>query len=135
MREYATLTGYPGDAAALVVRLPAVPSHAREPRRKCCEEAKTFREKKLPCDALIYLGTGFCPSGWNTDNGEFTFNRKVFPDPAAMIEQLHDDHFKVVLHVVLEGHHLTGHGRRSVHRAAAPERPHAPTASGPRIAR
>src|SRR5262245_10080860 len=34
--------------------------------------ARTFREKKLPCDALIYLGTDFTPSGWNTHNGEFT---------------------------------------------------------------
>ena len=54
---------------------------------------------KLPCDALVYLGTGFCPSGWNTDNGEFTFNEKVFPDPPAMLRALHADHFKVVLHV------------------------------------
>ena len=74
-------------------------------RDEILQEAKTFREKKLPCDTLIYLGTGFCPSGWNTDNGEFAFNRNVFPDPkAAMIQQLHDQHFKVnVLHVVLEG--------------------------------
>ena len=28
--------------------------------------ARTFREKKLPRDTLIYLGTGFAPSGWNT---------------------------------------------------------------------
>jgi alpha-glucosidase/alpha-D-xyloside xylohydrolase len=34
--------------------------------------ARTFREKQLPCDALIYLGTEFTPSGWNTRNGEFT---------------------------------------------------------------
>ena len=27
--------------------------------------AKTFRDKKLPCDAVIYLGTGYCPAGWN----------------------------------------------------------------------
>jgi alpha-glucosidase/alpha-D-xyloside xylohydrolase len=33
--------------------------------------ARTFREKRLPCDALIYLGTEFTPSGWNTRNGEF----------------------------------------------------------------
>ena len=38
-------------------------------REEVLAEAKTFREKKLPCDALIYLGTGFCPSGWNTENG------------------------------------------------------------------
>jgi alpha-glucosidase/alpha-D-xyloside xylohydrolase len=43
--------------------------------------ARTFREKKLPCDALIYLGTDFTPSGWNTHNGEFTWNRANFPDP------------------------------------------------------
>ena len=77
-------------------------------RDEILQEAKTFREKKLPCQTLIYLGTGFCPSGWNTDNGEFTFNAKVFPDPAAMIRQLHDDHFKVVLHIVVEARTLTG---------------------------
>ena len=48
---------------------------------------------------MIYLGTGFCPAGWNTNNGEFTFNQKVMPDPKAMFDQLHQDHFKVVLHV------------------------------------
>ena len=72
------------------------------------QEAKIFREKKLPCDAMIYLGTGFCPEGWNTDNGEFTWNSKAFPNPSSALEQLHDDHFKVALHVVIEGHRLTG---------------------------
>lgn len=68
-------------------------------REAILEEAKTFREKKLPCDAMIYLGTGFCPAGWNTNNGEFMFNQKVMPTPKAMFEQLHRDHFQVVLHV------------------------------------
>jgi alpha-glucosidase/alpha-D-xyloside xylohydrolase len=71
-------------------------------------EAQLFREKKLPCDAMIYLGTGFCPNGWNTDNGEFTWNPRAFPDPPKVLDQLHQDHFKVVLHVVLEGQRLTG---------------------------
>jgi len=107
MREYAVLTGYPGMPP--LWSLGYQQSHRTlASREEILDEAKTFREKKLPCDALIYLGTGFCPSGWNTDNGEFAFNSKVFPDPGAMIRQLHDDHFKVVLHVVLEGHHLTG---------------------------
>lgn len=70
--------------------------------------ARTFREKQLPCDALIYLGTGFTPAGWNTNNGEFAWNPETFPDPDAMIAQLHDMHFRVVLHAVLEGHRLTG---------------------------
>src|SRR5205823_10319570 len=102
MREYAGLTGFP--------ELPPLwafgyqQSHRTlSSREEILAEARTFRDKKLPCETLIYLGTGFCPSGWNTDNGEFTFNKNVFPDPAAMIAKLHDDHFKVVLHVVLEG--------------------------------
>jgi alpha-glucosidase (family GH31 glycosyl hydrolase) len=66
-------------------------------------EARTFREKKLPCDAMIYLGTGFCPNGWNTDNGEFLWNPNAFPDPKAAIQQLHDEHFQIVLHIVVEG--------------------------------
>jgi alpha-glucosidase/alpha-D-xyloside xylohydrolase len=70
--------------------------------------AKTFRDKKLPCDALIYLGTDFCPSGWNTHNGEFGWKPEVFPDPKKMIDELHAEHFKVVLHIVLEGKTLTG---------------------------
>jgi alpha-glucosidase/alpha-D-xyloside xylohydrolase len=70
--------------------------------------AQTFREKKLPCDALIYLGTDFCPSGWNTHNGEFTWHPTNFPDPKRMIADLHAQHFKVVLHTVLEGRRLTG---------------------------
>ena len=72
------------------------------------DEARIFREKKLPCDAMIYLGTGFCPEGWNTDNGEFTWNPRAFPDPPAAIRTLHDDNFKVVLHIVIEGRRLTG---------------------------
>jgi len=70
--------------------------------------ARTFREKKLPCDALIYLGTDFTPSGWNTHNGEFTWHPTNFPDPKKIIDELHAQHFKVVLHTVLEGRRLTG---------------------------
>ena len=98
LAEYARITGRP--------ELPALwtfgyqQSHRTlASREEILQEAKTFREKKLPCDTLIYLGTGFCPSGWNTNNGEFTFNSKVFPDPKVMFDQLHQDNFKVVLHV------------------------------------
>jgi alpha-glucosidase/alpha-D-xyloside xylohydrolase len=70
--------------------------------------ARTFREKKLPCDALIYLGTEFTPSGWNTRNGEFGWKDSNFPEPAKMLERLHDDHYKVVLHIVIEGRRMGG---------------------------
>ena len=70
--------------------------------------ARTFREKQLPCDALIYLGTEFTPSGWNTRNGEFTWKPENFPDPPRMIDALHAQHYKVVLHVVIEGRRMSG---------------------------
>lgn len=102
LRGYAELTGFP--------QLPPLWSLGYQQSHRTLankdeimSEAQTFREKKLPCDTLIYLGTGFCPSGWNTDHGSFTFNADVFPDPKTMIDQLHEEHFKVVLHVVPPG--------------------------------
>jgi alpha-glucosidase/alpha-D-xyloside xylohydrolase len=102
MREYASLTGFP--------HLPPLWSFGFQQshrtlvdKAEILDEAKTFRDKKLPCDAMIYLGTGFCPSGWNTGHGSFTFNDKVFPDPAATIRQFHDQNFKVIVHIVPPG--------------------------------
>jgi alpha-glucosidase (family GH31 glycosyl hydrolase) len=77
-------------------------------REEILAEAKTFREKKLPCDALIYLGTGFCPSGWNTENGSFAWNSRVFPDPKEMLDELHSQYFHAVVHVVILSDRLRG---------------------------
>jgi len=97
--ELATLTGFPHMPP--IWALGYQQSHRTlASREEILSEAKTFRDKKLPCDVLIYLGTGFCPSGWNTGHGSFTFNEHVFPDPARMIEEMHDEGFKIVLHVV-----------------------------------
>jgi alpha-glucosidase/alpha-D-xyloside xylohydrolase len=107
MREYARITG--------LAEMPALwtfgyqQSHRTlDGREQILSEATMFREKRLPCDAMIYLGTEFAPSGWNTKNGEFTWHPTNFPDPKAMIDQLHGDHFKVIVHVVIEGRTLTG---------------------------
>jgi alpha-glucosidase (family GH31 glycosyl hydrolase) len=70
--------------------------------------ARTFREKKLPCDALIYLGTGFTNSGWNVTNGTMSFNRRIFTDPKGLIDELHAHHFRVVLHAVILSRVLRG---------------------------
>jgi alpha-glucosidase len=107
VREYAAVTGY--------AELPArwtfgyMQSHRTlAGPDEVLGVARTFREKRLPCDALIYLGTEFTPSGWNTRNGEFTWNARNFPDPKGTIDALHAMHYKVVLHTVIEGRHLTG---------------------------
>lgn len=59
--------------------------------------ARAFRERKLPCDALIYLGTGYCTNGWNTGHGSLAFNPNAFVP--ENIKALHDLNFKIVFHV------------------------------------
>jgi len=60
-----------------------------------------FRKKQIPLDAVIYLGTGFTPTGWNTRQPSFTFNPRVFErDPKAVIDDLHARHVKVIVHLV-----------------------------------
>jgi alpha-glucosidase (family GH31 glycosyl hydrolase) len=107
MAEYALLTGY--------AELPPLWSFGYQQshrtlasREEVLAEAKTFRQKKLPCDALIYLGTGFCPSGWNTENGSFAWNSNVFPDPERILNELHEDNFHIVLHSVILADKLRG---------------------------
>ena len=107
MDEYARITGY--------AELPPLWSLGYQQshrtlasREEVLSEAKTFRQKKLPCDALIYLGTGFCPSGWNTENGSFAWNSRVFPDPKEMLDELHKDNFHAVMHAVILSDKLRG---------------------------
>ena len=107
MAEYARITGF--------AEIPPLWSFGYQQshrtlasRDEVLSEAKTFREKKLPCDALIYLGTGFCPSGWNTENGSFVWNSQVFPDPKEMLDELHRDHFHAVMHAVILSDRLHG---------------------------
>lgn len=70
--------------------------------------ARTFREKNLPVDGLIYLGTGFTPSGWNTGHGEFTFNPRAFDRPQAMLDTLDAWNYNVVLHLTRPPENLYG---------------------------
>lgn len=72
-------------------------------------EADRFRDSDLPCDAMIYLGTGFSSSGWNTEHGSFAFNDDLVPDPQGLVDALHARSFRVILHVVNPPLHL--HGR------------------------
>ncbi len=107
MAEYARITGLP--ELPPLWSLGYQQSHRTlASREEILGEARTFREKRLPCDTLIYLGTGFTPSGWNTGHGQWEFNRKVFPDPKAIIDELHREHFKVALHVVIRAPAMRG---------------------------
>ena len=107
MSEYARLTGH--------AEMPPLWSFGYQQSHRTLAseeeivgEAKTFREKRLPCDAMIYLGTGFCPSGWNTENGSFVWNSRVFSDPKKVLKELHEQNFRAVVHVVILSDKLQG---------------------------
>jgi alpha-glucosidase (family GH31 glycosyl hydrolase) len=110
MKEYARITGFPEMPPRWTLGYQQ--SHRTLSGYESVKSvAQNFRDRKLPCDALIYLGTGFTPSGWNvqqsttgfsTGNSEFTFHKTNFPDPKANIDELHAMHFRVVLHIVIE---------------------------------
>jgi alpha-glucosidase/alpha-D-xyloside xylohydrolase len=107
MAEWARLTGLP--EMPPLWTLGYQQSHRTlASRDEVLSIGRTFREKKLPCDALIYLGTGFCPSGWNTGHGSFSFNPSVFPEPKAVLDELRAMHFHVVPHVVIRARSIRG---------------------------
>lgn len=61
--------------------------------------AAYMREHDLPCDVLIYLGTGYCSNGWNTCNGNFEWHPDVFPHPKETMQHLHSMNYKISLHI------------------------------------
>jgi alpha-glucosidase/alpha-D-xyloside xylohydrolase len=112
LRVFVVNVAEPADALAEYVRLtgrPVMPpkwalGYMQSHRTLASPEepaqiGKTFREKHLPCDALIYLGTGYCPAGWNVGHGTLEFNAKTFDKPAENLAALHALNFKVVLHI------------------------------------
>ena len=105
--QYARLTGHPH--LPPLWSLGYLQSHRTlADREEILGEAREFRARRLPCDGMIYLGTGFCRDGWNTGHGSFAFNPRVFPDPAAMLAELRDTGMRVILHVVDPPLHLHG---------------------------
>lgn len=110
LSEYARLTGHP--AMPPKWALGYMQSHrnlSEAGPEGIMEEARTFREKELPVDALIYLGTGFTAKGWNTGHGEFKFHPDTFDEPQAMIDAMHEMHYKVSLHLTRPPEELHGH--------------------------
>lgn len=61
------------------------------PESRVRELANTFRDKKIPCDA-IYLDIDYM-DGYRC----FTWNKEHFPDPTKMISELREDGFHTVV--------------------------------------
>lgn len=99
LEEYIRLTGHPVMPPKWA--LGYMQSHrSLAGPKELIEIARTFREKQLPCDVLIYLGSGYTngQTGWNLGHGSLEFNPQIFDKPQEMLDQLHALNFKVVLH-------------------------------------
>lgn len=100
MKDYATITG----PAAMPPKwaLGYMQSHRTlEDDQQMTRIVDTFRMKKIPIDAVIYLGTGFTPRGWNKMQPSFEFNPEVFKrEPQKVINDFHQNKVKLVLHMV-----------------------------------
>ena len=100
MKEFSTITG----PASMPPKwaLGYMQSHRKlDDDKQMIGVVDTFRSKKIPVDAVIYLGTGFTPKGWNKKQPSFEFNPEVFQRaPASVIGDMHSKNVKFVVHMV-----------------------------------
>ena len=100
MKDFATITG----PAVLPPKwaLGYMQSHRTiEDETQLLGIVDTFRSKRIPIDAVIYLGTGFSPRGWNRRQPSFEFNPDVFKrDPKVVLAEMHARNVKVIVHMV-----------------------------------
>jgi alpha-glucosidase (family GH31 glycosyl hydrolase) len=58
----------------------------------------TLREKRIPCDGLIYLSSYGEARGWNRGVGHLEFQPELWSDPQALLNEVRGQHFQVITH-------------------------------------
>jgi alpha-glucosidase (family GH31 glycosyl hydrolase) len=59
---------------------------------------RTIREKRIPCDGLIYLSTYGEARGWNRGVGHLEFQPELWPDPSSLLGEARGQHFELITH-------------------------------------
>ena len=59
---------------------------------------RTIREKRIPCDGLIYLSSYGEARGWNRGVGHLGFDPELWPDPRSVIDEARAQHFEITTH-------------------------------------
>src|SRR5262245_4077286 len=59
---------------------------------------RTIRDKRIPCDGLIYLSTYGEARGWNRGVGHLEFQPELWPDPPALLAEARAQHFELITH-------------------------------------
>jgi alpha-glucosidase (family GH31 glycosyl hydrolase) len=61
--------------------------------------ARTMRERRIPCDALVFLSTYGEAKSWNVGVGHLEFQPDLWPDPPGLMRELQQDlGYRVVTH-------------------------------------
>jgi alpha-glucosidase len=101
------LRGVMGEVAELLGRPPLPPRWALgflQSSRHFADTAevrrlpRTIREKRIPCDGLIFLSSYGEARSWNRGVGHLEFQPELWPDPAALLDEMRRQHFEVVTH-------------------------------------
>jgi alpha-glucosidase (family GH31 glycosyl hydrolase) len=59
---------------------------------------RTIRDKRIPCDALIFLSTYGEALGWNRGVGHLEFQPDLWPKPEPLLDEIRRQHFEVITH-------------------------------------
>ena len=59
---------------------------------------RTIRDKRIPCDALIYLSTYGEAKGWNRGVGHLEWEPALWPKPDELLSEVRAQHFEFITH-------------------------------------
>ena len=59
---------------------------------------RTIREKRIPCDALIWLSTYGDALGWNREVGHLEWQPELWPNPDALLAEMRAQGFRLITH-------------------------------------
>jgi alpha-glucosidase len=58
----------------------------------------TIREKRIPCDGLIWLSTYGDALGWNREVGHLEFQPSLWSDPEGLVAEMRAQRFELITH-------------------------------------
>src|SRR5262249_2663005 len=59
---------------------------------------RTIRDKRIPCDALIYLSSYGEAKGWNRGVGHLEWEPALWPKPDELLSEVRAQHFEFITH-------------------------------------
>lgn len=95
---YADLTGYPPLPPRWALGYIQSTRHWQS-TAEIRQVARTLREKRIPCDALVFLSTYGEAKSWNIGVGHLDFEPELWPDPRSLMRELQEElRYRVVTH-------------------------------------